>query len=741
MDNNFDMRSLEKTSLSRRNFLVSAGGAGVAVAFGALPEIAFAAPGNGTFDATAWVAIGADGTVTIMAPASEMGQGVMTVLPLIIAEELDVDWRHVRTVQSPSNAKVYGNPAWGGKLTTYGSSTVFGYWDKLRLAGAQARKVILASAAASLKVPASELTTENGVVIHKKSGKKLSYAAIAKAGKMPEGLTDATKDDLKAPAAYRYIGKDVPRVDIPLKVNGSGKYGQDTELPNMLYAAVLHPPVQGEKPESVDDSAAKAVKGIKAITPMPFGVAVIGDTVEGTKKAKALLESKVTWSKTAPGRNYTSSKIMEEYRQIAADKAQKGFPMVKKGGDAPAAVAGAAKTLVVEYQNDHVTHACMEPMNATAVVKGDEVEIWASNQSPSIMQELCAAAVGTSPDKVTINTPLLGGGFGRRSEGNEVVEAALLAKLMPGTPIKVIWSREDDIANDTFRPLAGQRIEVGLDASGNIVGWHHRTVCASVFKRTAPEIMQKTGGMDPVAAGGGDVAYAFPAQLVEYIRADRGIEVGAWRGISPGYMVFAIEATINELAAMQGTDPVAYRLALLKDNPRATAVVKAAAELCHWGKRKLPAGHAMGFAYSNLIRGYQAGAVEVSLDEKSGAIKVHNMWGAVDCGRALQPHNVTIQMEGSMLFGLGAALVEHLDIVNGEVQQVNFNQYKVQRMADIPAIEIKVLSTDNPPTGMGEAGVAIPAPAIAAAVATLTKGKWPRQLPMSPARVKAVLSA
>jgi isoquinoline 1-oxidoreductase beta subunit len=731
MDNNFDM-PIETRALSRRSFLVSSGGVGVAVAFGTLPNFADAATDT-TFNAGAWVGIGTDGTITIMAPASEMGQGVMTVLPLMIAEELDVDWHKVNTVQSPSNPGVYGNPAWGGKLITYGSSTVFGYWDKLRLAGAQARKVLLVSAAESWDVPVTELTTSNGTVIHKKSGKKIGYGALAKIAKVPNPMPEVTKDDLKPAASYRYIGKSVPRVDIPLKVNGSGKYGQDTELPNMLYAAILHPPVQGEKPETVDDSAAKAVKGITAITPMPFGVAVIGDTVEGTKKAKALL--KVTWTKTAMARNYTSSKVAEEYRQIAADKSQKGFPMIKTG-DAPTAIAGAAKIISADYTNDHVSHTCMEPMNATAVVNGDKVEIWASNQAPSIMQFLCAKVVGTSPDKVVVNTPLLGGGFGRRSEGDEVIEAAALAKLMPGTPIKVIWSREDDIANDTFRPLGGQHIEVGLDAAGNIVGWHHRLVCASVFARTAPDILEKTGGMDPVAAGGGGVSYALPAQLVEWVRADRGIQVGAWRGISPGYMVFAMETMIDEVATAKGVDPVAFRLELLKNEPRGLA-----AQMCGWGKKTLPAGHAMGFAYSNLIRGFQAGAVEISLDKQTGAIKVHNMWAAVDCGRALQPHNVWIQMEGSMLFGLGAALLEHLDIVNGEVQQVNFNQYKVQRMKDMPPVEIKIIASEAPPSGMGEAGVGVIAPAIASAVAKLTGGKRLRQLPMSPERVRSVISA
>ncbi len=702
-----------------------------------MPKIAFAATGEASFEATAWISVGTDGTVTIMAPASEMGQGVMTALPLIIAEEFDVDWRHVRTLQSPSNAAIYGNPAWDGKLITYGSSTVFGYWYKLRIAGAQARKVMLASAADSWKLPVSELSTERGMVLHKKSGKKISYGALAKIAKMPNPMPQATKDDLKPASAYRYIGKDVPRVDIPSKVDGSGKYGQDTELPGMLYAAILHPPVQGEKPEKVDDTAAKAVKGVTAITPMPFGVAVIGTTVEGTKKAKELL--KVTWTTTAQGRNYTSSKIAEEYRKIADDKSQKGFPMIKNG-DAPAAIAGAARVISAEFTNDHVSHTCMEPMNTTAIVNGDKVEIWASNQAPSLMQFACARVVGTAPDKVVVHTPLLGGGFGRRSEGDEVVEAAALAKLMPGTPIKVIWSREDDIANDTLRPLAGQRIDVGLDVSGKIVGWHHRIVCASVFARTAPEIMAKTGGMDAVAAGGGNLAYALPAQLVEFVRADRGIRVGAWRGISPGYTVFAMETVIDELAAAQKVDPVAYRLELLKAEPRAQHVLKTAAEMSGWGKRKLPAGHALGIAYSNLIRGFQAVAVEVSLDQKSGVIKVHKMWGAVDCGRVI-PHNTWMQMEGSTLFGFGAALIEHLDIVNGEVRQLNFNKYHVQRMADMPEVEIKVISTDNPPTGMGEAGVGGVAPAIANAIAHLTGGKRIRTLPMLPDRVKAVLSA
>jgi len=676
--------------------------------------------------------------ITVMQPASEMGQGVMTVLPVILAEELDVDWRKVKVVQSPDDAKIYGNPVWGNTLTTFGSGTVLGYYDKLRLAGAQARKVLLVNAAQRLNLPVAELATENGTVIHKKSGKKITYAALAKTAQVPNPMPEATKDDLKSEAAFRYLGKDTPRVDVPLKVNGTARYGMDTELPNMLYAAVLLPPVEGEKPEAVDDSAAKAVKGITAITPMPFGVAVVGSTVEATKKAKALL--KVTWSTNAQARSYTTSELAEDYRKIAADRSVQSVAMVKNG-DADAAISGAAKVMTAEYINDHVTHATMEPMNATAVVKGDQVEVWCSNQSPTNMKFVCAKAAGTSPDKVKVNTPFLGGGFGRRSEGVEVGQAVAIAKLMPGTPVKLIYSREDDVTTDLFRPFSAQRIEVGLDAAGNIVGWRHRVVCPGVLARSSPETFERFGGKDVVAAGGGGVKYALPAQSVEWVRAERGIAVGAWRGISAGYMSFAVETMIDEIARAKGADPVAFRLDLLKDDPRAVKVLQSCAEMAEWGKRKLQAGHALGVAFTTAVGGYQAAIVEVSLDRAGGAIGVHNVWATVDCGRALQPLNIEAQMEGSIVFALGAALSEHIDMVKGEVQQSNFNQYKVMRMADVPPIHIKVISTDNKPTGMGEAGIPAPGPAIANAVATLTGGKRMRQLPMSPTRVKAVLSA
>ena len=368
MDNTLDFNRIETHALSRRSFLVIAGGTAIAVAFGDIaPSLA---AGDDGFAANAWVTIGSDGIVTIMQPASELGQGAMTVMPMMLAEELDADWQKLRIVPSPDNAAIFGNPVWNGDLTTFGSGTVRGYWDKVRLVGAQARKVLLLTAADQMSAPLAELSTENGAVLHKKSGKKLAYGELAKNAKVPNPLPAVTKDDLKPASAYRFIGHDVPRVDIPLKVNGAAIYGIDTQLPNMLYAAVLYPPVEGEKVTRIDGGG--SLKNIVAINPTPFGVAIIGKTVESTRKAKALI--KANWSNTALGRSYTTKDAAQDYLAIARDEAKSGVAMFTIG-DAPAAMKGAAKTIVGEYTNDHVSHVPMEPTNATAMVNGDKCEL------------------------------------------------------------------------------------------------------------------------------------------------------------------------------------------------------------------------------------------------------------------------------------------------------------------------------------------------------------------------------
>jgi isoquinoline 1-oxidoreductase subunit beta len=726
------MDTTRMTALSRRSFLVSSGALGIAVNFGGFDDaLAIPAP----FQANAWVTVDGDGTVTLMSPASEMGQGAMTTLPSMIAEDLDVDWGKVRVVQSPDDSKTYGNPMFFGLLVTVGSRATPGYYEQLRIAGAQARKVLLVNAAENWKVPIEELSTEPGIVVHAKTGRRISYGDIAKFATVPNPMPEAIKADLKPLVQCRYIGKDLPRVDVPLKVNGTAIYGIDTQLPNMLYASVLHAPVQGEKPEMIDDSGAKAVTGVVQVTPLPRGVAVIGDTVEATIKGKVAL--KVTWSNSAPARNYTTSaNVAEEYRKLAADWSQKSVDMVKQG-DPAGAISKAAKVLAADYFCDHVAHVCMEPMNATVVVDGDRVEIWASNQSPTDMQHIGARVGGTTPDKVKVHTPLLGGGFGRRTDGDEVAEAVALAKTMPGRPIKVIWSREDDIQQDMWRPLAAQRVEVGLDGDGNIVGWRHRVVAQSYIARAIPPLFEKMGGMDVVSASGGEFRYAVPSHQVDYIRAARGIEVGAWRGVGSGYTKFAIETMIDEIAAQKGVDPLALRLDLLQNEPRSIAVLKTVAQMSRWDAKRGD-GPALGLAYSDALNTYTAAVVEASVDQQTGAIRIHHIWAAVDPGIALQPKNIMAQMEGAMIFGLGAALIEQVNLTDGVPRESNFHDYRVTRMSDVPPIEIKVISTDNPPTGIGEAGVPVVGPAIANAVAQLT-GKRLRQLPMLPNRVLAAL--
>ena len=726
--------TIHTQALSRRSFLVSSGAVGVAVTFGSF-DGAFPTAAADMFKPNAWVFIGDDGIVTIMSPSVEMGQGTMTALPACIAEDLDADWTKVHVVTAPDDEKTFGNPKFFDHMVTVGSRAVAGYYEKVRLAGAQARKILLVNAADTWKVPVDELSTEPGLVVHKKSGRKIGYGALAKSAKLPDPLPAVSKADLKPASQFRFIGKDIARVDIPLKVNGKALYGIDTQLPGMLYASVLLTPVQGEKPDKIDDAAAKAVKGVIAVTPLPHGVAVVGNTLEATIKGKAAL--KVTWSTTSPARAHSNETLAGDYTKIAGDWAHPSVDMVK-AGDAADAIGKAKKVLVGNFIADPVAHCCMEPLNATALVEGDRVHIWTSNQSVIDMQLAGSHAAGTTPDKVKVERPFLGGGFGRRTDWDAAFEAVLLAKTMPGKPIKVIWSREDDVTQDMWRPFAAQRIEVGLDNNNEIVGWRHRIVAQSYLARAIPPLFQKIGGKDLVSASGGDFRYAVPAQQVDYVRAQSGFEVGAWRGVASGYTKFAVETMMDEVAETKGADPLDLRIALLQKHPRSLAVLQAVAQLSNW-KQKRPAGRAVGLAYSDALETYTAAVAEVSLDPQSGQIRVHHVWAVVDPGTVVQPKNVMAQMEGAIIFGLGAALKEQINLKNGEPQETNFDSYQVLRMSEVPPIEVKVISTDNPPTGIGEAGVPVMAPAIANAVARLTGGKRLRALPMSPERVKTAL--
>jgi isoquinoline 1-oxidoreductase beta subunit len=737
-----DTSQLRATALSRRSFLVTVGGAGVAVAFGGLPSGALGAgmatAAAGDFKPNVWVTIAADGMVSIICPASEMGQGVMTSLPLLIAEDMDADWDKVRIIQAPSDAKKYGNPGFYGVQLTGGSETMRGYYQPLRLVGAQTRKIILAIAASRLKVRVSELTTEPNKVVHARSRRSLSYGEIAAVGRLPDPLPQATDADLKPLDQCRYIGRrNIDRIDVPAKVNGTARFGIDVELPDMLYGTVLRAPVPGEKPETVDDAAARAVKGVTHIVPLPYGVGIIGETFDAVRRAKELLN--VTWSRSSRVRRYNSSHLAEAYRDIGRNLAQAGVAAHAQG-DAPAAIAGASRIIAADYLSDHVHHATMEPMNATARFSGDTVEVWAPTQGPTATQGFAARTAGTTPAKVKVHTTLLGGGFGRRAEADFIIDAVSLAKEVPGRPVKVIWSREDDVRHGKYRPLAAQHVQVGLDAGGNIVGWRHRVVADSIFARTMPDMFKGDGGQDNVVTDGTIFSYRVPAHLVEFIRQDNGRDVGFWRAVGYGYNNFGVECVIDEVAAAKGVDPVAFRLELLRDVPRARQVIRAVAAMAEWDRAR--DGRALGLAYSDAFDAHCAQVAEVSLNRESGEIRVHNVWCVVDPGVAIQPLNIEAQVAGAIVHGASHALYEQINIVDGQVQESNFDTYRVMRMSEMPQIHVRVTpSPENRPAGIGEVGLPPTGPAIANAVARLTGGVRLRHYPFLPERVKAALNA
>ena len=737
-------KQFKAVPLSRRAFLATTGGISVAVAFGGFATDALAQ--GAALKPNAWVTIGGDGIVTIMAPAAEMGQGVMTALPAILADEMDADWSKVRVVQSPSDFKAYGNPGFGGIQLTGASRTTQGYYMPLRMAGAQARKVLIATAATAWKVPEGELTTEPGWVVHTASRRKIGYGDLAKRAKVTGEMPKVAESDLKPMAKWRYIGKDVPRVDVPAKSMGKAIFGIDVQLPGMLYAAILRAPVQGEKPEKVDDAAAKAVKDVIAVVPLPYGVAVIGTTVEATKKAKAAL--KVEWSKSAPARKYDSDKIAEEYMAITRDE-KKEAVVAHKHGDIAKELAGAAKVITAEFVTAHVAHATMEPMNATARFADGKFEVWAPTQAASLIQLVGAHVFKTTPDKITVHTTFLGGGFGRRFDLDFAFDAMGLAMGTGGKPVKVIWSREDDIQNDKYRPLVAQLFKIALDAQGNCLGWHHRMVGESIFARADPDSFKKANGRDASFDDGAEVVYALPAQQIDFLREQRGVDVGFWRAVGSGYTKFAIEVLIDELAREKKMDPLAYRVEMLQKSPRAVAVLKAAAEMAQWGKKR-ENGRVLGIAYSDFLpegpidspaRNHCAQVAEVSFNKDTGDIRVHNVWCAVDPGIAVQPKIIEAQIESAIIYGISHALFEQITIKGGEVQQSNFHDYRVLRQQEAPDIHVKIMpSLKDPPSGIGEVGLPPIAPAIANAIAGATGAKF-RHLPMTPERVKAALKA
>jgi isoquinoline 1-oxidoreductase subunit beta len=720
-------------ALTRRRFIGSAGLTfGIAIA-GSSVTLFDALAESARFEPNAWIEIGTDDTVTLIAPASEMGQGAFTSLPMLIAEELDADWSKIKVVQAPAG-KDYGNPLFGGAQVTGASRGARGYFTPLRLVGAQARRVLLMNVAEEWKVPVDELTTKPNLVVDEKTGRSISYGDIAKFAKVPAELPKVTEADLKPQSQWRLIGKDLPRLDIPEKVNGSAQYGIDMYLPDMLYAAVLRAPVQGDAPDTVDDSEAMKVPGVIKVVTLPFGVAVVApDYWTGLKGKNAL---NVTWKKGAKAESYDSLKVLAEYAATAKDWSHKSVVGLQKG-DVAQAFKGAAKVITADYLAEHVYHAPIEPTNSTAWVKGDgTVEVWTPTQSPTFVTLAASQVAGTTPDKVMVHTTFLGGGFGRRIEQDVTVDAVLLSKIMQ-KPVKVLWSREDDVKNDKFRPATAQHLEAALDHHGKIIGWRWRLVGESIFRRALPQALEAAKGFDAAVCDGHETNYTIANQYHDYVEDDRGIDVGFWRAVGPGYTVFAIETFMDELAHAAHKDPLAFRLEHL-DDPRAHKVLKAVADMAHWGRKS--EGTALGLAYAyypDVWYCHVAQIAEVSVDKESGAIRVHKIWAAVDPGTTISPANVAYQIEGGAIFGTSAALHERITIVNGVVKQSNFNDYPLLRINEAPRVQVKLLPDETARVaGVGESGLPPAAPAIANAVFALT-GKRLRELPMLPERVKA----
>lgn len=732
--------------MGRRRFMVGAAGLSFGIAFGA-PQLL----GLGSGEAAAatvkdvvmnpWVTLSTDGTVVILSPAAEMGQGSFTSLPLILADEMDADWAKVRIVPAPPRGKLYGNPLFGGEQYTAGSASVRGYFDNLRRFGAQVRYVLMENAARHWGVPLEELATEPGVVVHARSGRRLTYGEIAAFAKIPDKAPEVEVEPV-AKAQFRLIGTDVPRVDVPGKVRGTAPYSIDVQLPGMLYGAILREPVEGAGPRTISDAAARAIEGVVQIVRLPYGVGVLADSPWAAFKAKNALE--VTWGREARGWGFSNEKGYEQFAAVARDLSKRGVAWESKG-DALAAMERAATVVEGEYRSDYAYHAQMEPLNSVASVspKGDEAEIWVGTQSQTMAVAAVAKALGIPESRVKFHDLLLGGGFGRRGNRDVefIVDSVLLSKAA-GRPVKVIWTREDDVKNGRFRPLYVNRIRAGLDASGRVIAWHHRVVSDEVLAFVDPVRFKVSKGRDNIAMRGTELpTYAIPDRLSEGLQQSTGMRTAPLRAIGVGQNSFATEVFVDELAARQGVDPVEYRLRLLDRTPlaaRARRVIEEVARMADWG-RKRP-GRGLGVAYLDYSGTQLAGIAEVSVDRASGAIRVHRFWCTIDCGVAVQPDNVIAQTESSIVYGLGLALMERIEIEDGRVKQSNFYDYHVPRMTDLPELEIKLIQTRNAPTGAGQMATPLVASAISNAVYQLTGARL-RQQPMLPERVLAALAA
>ena len=729
--------------LSRRQFMVGAAGLSFAFAFdGRLAEAATPAGNIAGKALTPWASIETDGTIYIMSPATEMGQGSMTSLPLIVAEEMDADWNKVRVVPAPVIEKIYGNPGFGGMMYTAGSNAVRSYYKPLRMFGAQVRLVLLDNVAKHWNVPVGELSTQPSTVVHTKSGRKISYGEIAAFAEVPATAPEIKPEQLKKSSDFRLISKDVLRVELPNKINGTAQYSIDVQVPGMIYGAVVRTPVEGGTPNTFDEAKVKAISGVVSTVRLPYGVGVLADTAWAAFSGKEAVERSITWNRIGTAWGFDSEKGMEAF---AADAKNLSVPVTKdwfKQGDAEGELAKAANTIEAEYRCDYAYHAQMEPLNAVASVSsnGDSVEVWCGSQSQTLAIEAPAKALGISRDKVTLHYTLMGGGFGRRGHRDEefIVDAVLLSKEAK-RPVKVMWTREDDVHNGRLRPITAHYLRAGLDQAGKIVAWHQRLAGDRVTPYQDPVRYKFAGQKDFILMLGVEMrSYDIANQYCGQIYRDSGVRTSSLRGIGFTANKFVAEAFLDEIAQKRGIDPVELRLELLKNTPRGRTVVERVAAMANWGKKPAD-GRALGFAFIDYSDSLLGGIAEISLNRATGEIKTHNFWCVMDCGIPVQPDNVVAQTESSIIYGLGMALTERITIKDGAIEQSNFYDYQVMRMRDLPQMHIEILATDNPPTGAGQMATPLMAPTINNAFAALT-GKRLRETPMTPERVKKALA-
>ena len=670
----------------------------------------------GVFAPNAFIQIDNTGKVTLVIPKVEMGQGVYTSIPMLIAEELEVPLDSVTIDHAPPNEKLFMDPLLGGQLT--GGSTSIRYaWDPMRKAGATARVLLISAAAQQWQVDPATCHAQAGQVIHAASNRSLGYGQLVDAAaKLPAPQNVPLKD----PKDFKIIGTAVKRLDSPEKVDGTAMFGLDVRVPDMVYAAIATCPVFGGTLGSVDDTNAKKIPGVRQVVKADNAVAVIGDHTWAAKRGLAALQ--ITWNEGA-GANLSMKQIVDDL-SAAADHGNGA--VARKDGDVQKGFSDAKTRVDAVYQQPFLAHATMEPVNCTVYVRPDGCDIWLGTQVPTRIVDTAVKITGLPAEKITVHNHLLGGGFGRRLEFDMATQALKIGKQL-GTPVKVVWTREEDIQHDMYRPYYYDKISAGLDANGKPIAWQHRIVGSSILARFAPPAFQH--GIDPDAVEvASDLPYDLPNQLIDYVRQEpRTVPTAFWRGVGPTRGTFVVESFIDELAAQAKVDPVKYRRDLLGKTPRALNVLDTATQAASWGSTSLPKGQGRGVSVMHAFGSFFAMVADVTVDQ--GEVTVNRVVCAVDCGMVVNPNTIEAQVQGGIIFGITAALYSEITIKDGRVEQNNFTDYRMLRIDQTPSIEVHIVKSTEAPGGIGEPGTAALAPALANAIYAAT-GKRLRQLPV-----------